>query len=532
MTPTPFTYLSICSGIEAASVAWEPLGWKPCGFAEIEKFPSTVLAHHWPEVPNLGDMTKYHEWPDTLRPHLIVGGTPCQAFSVAGLRKGLADPRGNLTLTFLAILARYRPEWVVWENVPGVLSDQTGAFGAFLGGLGELGYGTAYRVLDAQYFGVAQRRRRVFVVGHLGDWRRAAAVLFERESLRGDPAPSRQKGQRIAACLGSCPAASSQPNVGNGQGTVVEVHAFDAYNQESTGDLSKTVSARNDNDTASLIAGTLDSRHAGGFQSVQSAAPNYLIREVSDVTRPLTAAMGTKWNGNGDLESRLIPELILPETTGTICADSHPGSYTGQDAYTGRLIPSVVAFDTTQITSPSNYSSPQPGDPCHPLAAGAHAPAVAFAIQAGAIKENPNHGPDGVGVRSDDQAYTLEARAEVQAVAFAQNTRDEVREMHVVGALAAEPGMKQTSYIRQQMQVRRLTPRECERLQGFPDDHTLVPWRGKMAPDGPRYKALGNSMAVPVMRWIGQRIAHLNRDHPTPFPQQETQQDNNNNTTR
>jgi len=198
MTDTPINFLSVCSGIEAASVAWHPLGWKSCAFAEIEKFPSAVLAHHYPETPNLGDMTKYHEWPRTLRPDLIVGGTPCQAFSVAGLRKGLEDPRGNLTLIFLGVLAKYRPRWVVWENVPGVLSDKTGAFGAFLGGLGELGYGFAYRVLDAQHFGLAQRRRRVFVVGCLGDWRRAAAVLFEPQSLRGDSPPSREAGERSA----------------------------------------------------------------------------------------------------------------------------------------------------------------------------------------------------------------------------------------------------------------------------------------------------------------------------------------------
>jgi DNA (cytosine-5)-methyltransferase 1 len=169
-------YLSVCSGIEAASVAWEPLGWTPVAFAEIEPFPSEVLAHHYPHVPNWGDMTKFKDWPDAV-PDVLVGGTPCQTFSVAGLRQGLADPRGNLMLVYLAILDRYRPEWMVWENVPGVLSSNEGRdFGAFLGGLGQLGYGFAYRVLDAQFvrvdgFGraVPQRRRRVFVVGHLGD---------------------------------------------------------------------------------------------------------------------------------------------------------------------------------------------------------------------------------------------------------------------------------------------------------------------------------------------------------------------------
>jgi DNA (cytosine-5)-methyltransferase 1 len=191
-------YGSVCSGVEAATVAWHPLGWKPRWFSEIEKFPSAVLAHHYPDVPNHGDMTTFKEWPDDPI-DLLVGGTPCQSFSIAGLRKGLDDPRGNLMLTYLAIAARYKPRWVAWENVPGVLSSNRGRdFGTFLGALGELGYGFAYRVLDAQYFGVAQRRRRVFVVGYLGDWRRAAAVLFERESLSGHPAPRREARKSIA----------------------------------------------------------------------------------------------------------------------------------------------------------------------------------------------------------------------------------------------------------------------------------------------------------------------------------------------
>lgn len=197
-------YLSVCSGIEAATVAWHPLGWNAVAYSEIEKFPSQVLAHHYPNTPNLGDMTKFKEWKINDAIDLIVGGTPCQAFSVAGLRKGLADPRGNLTLTYLAMVEHFRPRWLVWENVPGVLSDKSGAFGSLLGGLGELGYGWAYRVLDAQFFGVAQRRRRVFVVGYAGAWQRAAAVLFEPESLRGDPAPSRKTKQNTSAATGTC----------------------------------------------------------------------------------------------------------------------------------------------------------------------------------------------------------------------------------------------------------------------------------------------------------------------------------------
>ena len=192
----PLRYLSVCSGIEAASVAWEPLGWQPAAFSEVEKFPSAVLAHHWPDVPNLGDMTQYEQWKELGAIDLLVGGTPCQSFSVAGLRQGLRDPRGGLMLTYLEIARSFRPRWLVWENVPGVLSSHGGRdFGAFLGALGALGYGWAYRVLDAQWFGVAQRRRRVFVVANLGDGAAAAKVLFERESVCRNPAPSREAGE-------------------------------------------------------------------------------------------------------------------------------------------------------------------------------------------------------------------------------------------------------------------------------------------------------------------------------------------------
>ena len=188
-------YLSVCSGVEAASVAWKGLDWNPLAFSEIEKFPSEVLQHHYPNVENLGDMTNYKEWDFGKQSvDVVVGGTPCQSFSVAGLRKGMEDPRGNLALTFCAILDKFRPKWFIWENVPGVLSSNKGRdFGSFLGALAELGYGASYRVLDAQNFGVPQRRRRVFVVGHLGDWRPSAEILFESESLSWDSDKSRKK---------------------------------------------------------------------------------------------------------------------------------------------------------------------------------------------------------------------------------------------------------------------------------------------------------------------------------------------------
>lgn len=412
----------MCSGIEAATVAWHPLGWQAAAFAEIEKFPRAVLQHHYPDTPLHGDFTTIGA--DDYGPiDLLVGGTPCQSFSVAGLRKGLADPRGNLALAFLALLERTRAKWVVWENVPGVLSSNSGRdFGAFLGALGELGYGWTYRVLDAQFFGVPQRRRRVFVVGHLGDWRRAAAVLSERQSLQGHPAPRREKGEEVA--------------------------------------------------------GTFKSRaRSGGWsQDVDLAASGYM---------------------------RTVPESI-------------PAVSASLNAHAGR-----IDAETETLIS-----------------------------QERAVSENLENGPGGKGFQ-EGIAYTLEARNKVQAVAFKPShcTRDKdgapsnvcppltkeadrgdqdpvlfsimpqnsgkdhkAREVDIAQPImAAGPtgGSQGGDYLLSEMAVRRLTPRECERLQGFPDDYTQIPWRGKPAeecPDGPRYKALGNSMAVPVMRWIGERI--------------------------
>lgn len=195
-------YLSLFAGIEAASVAWEPLGFKPLAFAEIDRFPCAVLAHRFPSVPNLGDVTKA-DWSEYCGSvDIIIGGSPCQSFSMSGLRGGLEDPRGNLTLTYLAVVDRVRPRWIVWENVRGVLSSNAGRdFGTFLGGLEKLGYSAAWRVLDASGFGVPQQRRRVFLVGHLGNFASPAAVLFERESFRGTPPKVRKAGKEIAGTL-------------------------------------------------------------------------------------------------------------------------------------------------------------------------------------------------------------------------------------------------------------------------------------------------------------------------------------------
>lgn len=445
---------SVCSGIEAASVAWHPLGWESAWLSEIEPFPCAVLKHHYPNVPNLGDMTKFKEWKIESNVDVLVGGTPCQSFSVAGLRKGLDDPRGNLMLTYLAIAKQHRPRWLVWENVPGVLSSADGRdFGSFLGGLAICGYGFAYRVLDAQYFGVAQRRKRVFVVGYLGDWRPAAAVLFERESLRGNPAPSRQKGERIAPCVTN---GAPFSRTGNER---VEAEAMVVM--DCGVELSGPLSARDYKD-----AGT---------------------------------------DGMNKNSAKMIP--VIQETVGSLCADTHPSSYSGQDAYTGRLIPQPIPFDTTQITSPQNGNNPKSGDPCHPLAAGAHPPAIVQPI----------------GVDIFNAAFTGEVSVPLTRRSDGTGTGPTVMQpvgtdlynCTITGDISmtlkrgdGNPAINQPT-VMQAMAVRRLTPIECERLQGFPDNYTDIKPKGKQTPDGPRYKALGNSMAVPVMAWIGKRIQEV-----------------------
>lgn len=480
------TYLSVCSGIEAASVAWHTLGWRPVAFSEIDPFACAMLAARFPLVPNLGDMERYREWP--IEPgavDVLVGGTPCQSFSVAGLRQGLDDPRGNLALVYLGLVDRFRPRWIVWENVPGVLSADGGrAFGAFLGGLAQLGYGFAYRVLDAQFTrvdthprAVPQRRRRVFVVGCAGgDWRRAASVLLEPESVRGDPPTRGQAGQGPARG----PAAGARGGGGDGA-------------------VSPTVAAK----------GSKGSGGPAGDEAQNLVVVAYGIR--SDATRE-----GVALTPSPDAEGRV--RLRNPGM----------GVYAGLSPTLDAGAPHIVApipFDTTQITHPANRSQPQPqpGDPCHPLARGAHAPAVAYGINSDAIDRSGEHktgsaaARSGLGITCEVQP-TLKARptnsvaitpaVALPAFAWPVDVADPVTANE--GATYTHEGsrnFRMHNVVPATMAVRRLTPRECERLQGFPDDWTLINYRGKPASDGPRYKALGNSMAVNVMRWIGLRIA-------------------------
>ena len=414
-------YGSVCSGIEGASVAWKGLGWTPSFFSEIDKFPRAVLEHHYPDVPIHGDFTTIKG--DEYGPiQLLVGGTPCQSFSIAGLRKGLDDDRGNLALQFLKLAARTRAQWVVWENVPGVLSSNGGRdFGSFLGGLGELGYGYAYRVLDAQYFGVPQRRRRVFVVGYLGDWRPPSAVLFERESLRRNPPPRREKGQDLTDRV---------------------VPSIDASYHRLQGCAGQDLNTNHGH----LVA-------YGG----------------NNTSGPIEVATAVRAHGSyhQDFESETFISFQSNGNTDDLLAAGDNVSPTVRGGGQGGN-PPAVAF------KPSHYTRDKDGAPSE-----IHPPLTADAD-----------------------------KGDQDPVIFTQNQRDEVREMDVCGALASDHGAKQRPYV-SDGGIRRLTPMECERLQGFPDGYTDVTYRGKKAAMGPRYKALGNSFAVPVVRWIGERIQEV-----------------------
>jgi DNA (cytosine-5)-methyltransferase 1 len=405
------TYGSVCSGIEAVTVAWEPLGFRPAWFAEIDPFCSALLAHRYPDVPNLGDFTSIQDLCGPI--DLLAGGTPCQSFSLAGRRGGLADARGNLAIEFCRLAGRLRPRWIVWENVPGVLSSNGGRdFGSIVGALAELGYGCAWRVLDAQFFGVPQRRRRVFVVGHLGDWRRAAAVLLEREGLCRDTPARRKAREDVAGSLGG----------GTGErGWCNDLDRSGAF-------VSMSLNAKGG-------CGRLD----GESETFVASGCGYWSESESAET------LGTQ--GRALYEGTAIVSPVVPTA---FSAKDH-----GADA--GPLAPTLRAM---------------PHDRSHANAGGQVA--VCFESR---VARNGRGGPS-------------EVVPPLKAQSGGTGRGDAAPLLAVGGPLA----------------VRRLTPRECERLQGMSDDYTLIPYRGKPAADGPRYRAIGNSMAVPVMRWIGRRI--------------------------
>lgn len=397
-------YLSVCSGIEAASMAWHP-DWEPIAFSEIHPFACTYLKHYYPDVPNWGDLTKHNEWPNA-KVDVLVGGTPCQSFSHAGLRGGLDDPRGQLMLSFIEVADRYRPRWVVWENVAGCLSSNKGRdFGTFLGLLSELGYGFAYRVLDAKYFGVPQQRRRVFVVGYLGDYRYSGAVLFERQSLQRDFIKSHKK--------------------------------------------------RQEKDTTGTVRDLVSNSPGGGLQS---------------------SALDTRQN-RMDIERQTILAFSMRGREGGALPEMH-------DTH----LPSI---------------SSAPGGSTRPFIANVHA----FTSR-GSMQDLRSDGISPTMRAGGGKPGTNPSGGNPPAICFSENSRAELRTHEYAGTLGSRSGkpgqgMPHTIY---QGRARRLMPIECERLQGFPDNRTLITYRNKPASDTARYFALGNSIAVPVLAWLKKRI--------------------------
>jgi DNA (cytosine-5)-methyltransferase 1 len=503
-------YLSVCSGIEAATVAWHPLGWEPVGFSEIEPFPSAVLAHHYPHIPNLGDMTKFQEWPlDAGAIDLLVGGTPCQSFSVAGLRQGLRDPRGNLMLTYLAIAARLRPRWVVWENVPGVLSSNGGRdFGSFLGGLVQLGYGVSYRILDAQWCRThghpnaqPQRRRRVFVVGCLGDATAAAKVLFERESVLRNSKTRGAAREEIASDVEGRVGAGCWWDGGSAADTLTKCEANGAQRMPDKDNFGAVLQP------VPIQDGREINKQQNGIGVGQPGDPAYTL-DTTGAQSVYTKAKRAQSDTDDEtwVEGQVNPTLSLFD-----CGDVRATTIAIQGNLIGR-----------DKGGPQGVGASTDGAMYTMTKADVHGVAVAFHPT-----QDPISSTDGsvhaMGCGSSGGCAT-------QAVAFPINTMtlggrpDEANDRKMTMGVGADGDPQFTLQaahshaVAQAMTVRRLTPRECERLQGFPDDYTLIPWRKKAAddcPDGPRYKALGNSMAVNCMEWIGERIAALEAERGT-----------------
>ena len=449
-------YLSLFSGIEAATVAWRPLGWEAAAFAEIDKFPSAVLAHHYPEVPNLGDVTKANF--DAIGPvDIIVFGSPCQSFSVAGKRLGMADPRGNLALYALSVVSRLRPAWFLFENVPGLLSSGGGRdFGQFLAAVGECGYQCAWRSLDAQYFGLAQRRERVFVVGHLGDWRRAAAVLFDGESLSGNPAPRREAGQRVALPVTSRVDRGGEHREAHGNNLISM--ALNAHGGSGRMDGESETFVVNGNSTPEVSHGLAFPLRADDGSGNRQCVTHALDSASAGRCTEDGTGRGTPLVVNGNSTPEVGSDLAFP-----LRADDGSGNR------------QAIAFSSKDHGADAGDLAPTLRAMGH---AGSHANAggqvaVAFSI-------TPSNSNADFNARANDRSQALTGSGNIPSARG--------------GDVVMVPN------------VRRLTPRECEALQGFPRNYTLVPYRGKPAADGPRYKALGNSFAVPVLAWIGQRI--------------------------
>jgi DNA-cytosine methyltransferase len=666
-------YGSVCSGIEAASVAWHDLGWEPQWFSEIEQFPSEVLKHRFPDVPNLGDMTQLTQNPtfNEQSIDLLVGGTPCQSFSVAGLRKGLADPRGNLMLTFLALADAKKPKWIVWENVPGVLSSNGGRdFACFLDSLEELGYICDVEILDAQFFGVAQRRRRVFVCGQSVDsilnqkttlsgltiaqclteilhaiWIDALCLLGQEPKNLDQASLSRDGVQRRMRLFGILTENCSYEmwrqllievfqksvpvqkywDLPNGAKTEKEITLEDLLMGSSTEgqyilteeSLSKSLEDLYNlmklYTTLTLTKETIQPKISMFFQigevigrlilRLSGSSPNSLSATSSFLTlsqnltnyarqtsRDIFSEMGgiceitniIKQANNRDATfgylgdwrvaaavlfereslqgnpkpSRKKREEVTANAEGSVgeagqVVIDRAAFNQGENAQyeprieAGETMSSLVAKGPHAVAQPIAIQDVRPIEKAQngrgwnddgtsytvdTKATQGVAQPIAYsfdALSSNSMKSsNPNSGCRAVDVAKTLDTATPEPSKNQGGIAIAQPIAFKVRggcEGGGKGYLGQEEQAFTISTMQDQqiaqpiavlhsMAIRRLTPKECERLQGFPDDWTKIPYRNKEAdqcPDGPRYKACGNSMAVPVMRWIGQRIQYV-----------------------
>ena len=454
-------YFSVCSGIECASVAWHPLGFKPMGFSEIDPFRSAVLDYHYPEVKNYGDFTQIEKDDIGGSPDVLVGGTPCATFSIAGLREGISSERGNLALEFIRMVKRLNPRWVVWENVPGVLSSNNGRdFASFLTGLAECGYGFAYRVLDTQYIrtqrfprAIPQMRRRVFVVGHSRDWRCPSKVLFDREVLRWNPPPSRPKKQSLT------------------RKTTFRLTRSDQHIQD---DKAGTIAARDYKSATDLVSEDLTIIH-GNFSRVNGDG-----FKKDGATYTLTATeVPSIYQGTFEARSADdgAPRVRKEDVASTLTARDYKSQET------------CVVFEPRSPDDGAPRVKKEEVSPTlNAMTGGNRQPCVSIVFEP--------KSPDGVPrVRND----------------FTSPTLNSMTGGNITPCIVDE-GVKAP----RQSIVRRLTPLECERLQGLPDNYTQVPYRGKPKEECPvskRYEAVGRGMSINVMEFLGTRIMEVDKDH-------------------
>ncbi|CAB5238255.1 Dcm Site-specific DNA methylase [uncultured Caudovirales phage] len=518
-------YLSVCSGIEAASVAWHDLGFTPIGFAEIEPFPSAVLKERFPNVPNYGDITQYKQWgiePGTV--DILVGGPPCQAFSVAGLREGMADPRGNLSLTYVGMVDHFKPKWLIYENVPGLLSSNGGKdFSALTGALAVIGYSFSYRILNAEFFGVPQRRRRIFLVGHRsGDWRHPAAVLFDGKSVFGNPTQKPKSWQGIAPTSGTGAESESgtvtfgtkqNPEIANTiQTTCHDYSRADGFNMVGEPQKPIAFKTRTGGEYSGTKGGEIRPNEKGGTGMLSYEDKTFTIATTQDQYIATPISYSIREDAKADTFSVTQDDVALCVTK----VRPSPQSYHAQNFV---LQPNQVMFrKSKRASSETDHETWVADDKSNTL----------NNFDVGDVRTThavvyENHPNDSRVTGPHEVAPTVTSRfgtgggnvpfvQETEAVAFQPGNlacrAGSDPSTEVFPTLSKDSG-DQNPHVATPMAVRRLTPNECLALQGFPKDWTKISWKGKppeQCPDGPQYKAAGNSMAVPCMRFLGERI--------------------------